>query len=329
MCRHICAATMWVPAATSRSLPCLQPASLGVQLRAYRRLSGLWPHVAAQPVAADSSQRRCLVYLAASSALTLGRHAERVRCTLLRRRRRLGGEFSTARAATLGVATLGREAAAALDEDLMSTPGFSIDQLMELAGLSVASAVLEAFPPKGSRRALLVCGPGNNGGDGLVAARHLWHFGYTPVVVYPVRPARQLFTNLVVQCEQLGIPVLTGMPTSEEVTEGFDVAVDAIFGFSFKGTPRAPFDSILKTLRASSVKLVSVDIPSGWDVELGDVSGEGLRPDALVSLTAPKPCAADFSGRHFLGGRFVPPGIAEKYGLRLPPYPGAAQVVEL
>ncbi len=44
----------------------------------------------------------------------------------------------------------------------------------------------------------------------------------------------RLFTNLVVQCEQLGIPVLTGMPTSEEVTEGFDVAVDAIFEFSTK-----------------------------------------------------------------------------------------------
>ena len=50
----------------------------------------------------------------------------------------------------------------------MSTPGFSIDQLMELAGLSVASAVYDAFPD--AKAALIVAGPGNNGGDGLVAA---------------------------------------------------------------------------------------------------------------------------------------------------------------
>jgi NAD(P)H-hydrate epimerase len=50
----------------------------------------------------------------------------------------------------------------------------------------------------------------------------------------------------------------------------------------------------------------------------------------LVSLTAPKRCARGFQGRHhYLGGRFVPPSIADKFGLRLPPYPGAAQCVRL
>mmetsp|Transcript_67254 Transcript_67254/g.212811 ORF Transcript_67254/g.212811 Transcript_67254/m.212811 type:complete len:334 (+) Transcript_67254:51-1052(+) len=229
------------------------------------------------------------------------------------------------------VTLLGQEEAIAIDEELMSTPGFSVDQLMELAGLSVASAVMDAFPPPASQRVLIVCGPGNNGGDGLVAARHLYHFGYTPVVVYPKRTDRQLFVNLVQQCEQLSIPVLAEMPQLGHILGAYDVAVDALFGFSFKGQPRPPFDSILETLRsaAPAVKLLSVDIPSGWDVEAGDVSGDGLRPDALISLTAPKKSAAGFTGRHYLGGRFVPPGLAERYGLRLPRYPGAAQVVEL
>jgi NAD(P)H-hydrate epimerase len=72
---------------------------------------------------------------------------------------------------------------AALDADLMASPGFSIDQLMELAGLAVATATLEHMSAAG--RVLVLCGPGNNGGDGLVAARHLKHFGCTPVVYYP------------------------------------------------------------------------------------------------------------------------------------------------
>ncbi len=56
--------------------------------------------------------------------------------------------------------------------------------------------------------------------------------------------------------------------------------------------------------------MASVDIPSGWHVENGDETGDGLRPDMLVSLTAPKRGARFFNGPfHYLGGRFVPPSI--------------------
>ena len=51
--------------------------------------------------------------------------------------------------------------------------GFSVYQLMELAGLSVALACFKVYPPTSFKRTLVICGPGNNGGDGLVAARHM------------------------------------------------------------------------------------------------------------------------------------------------------------
>ena len=63
-----------------------------------------------------------------------------------------------------------------LDKQLMGPLGFSVDQLMELAGLSVACAVAAEAPA--NSRVLVLAGPGNNGGDGLVAARHLHHFGH-------------------------------------------------------------------------------------------------------------------------------------------------------
>ena len=81
---------------------------------------------------------------------------------------------------------------------------------MELAGLSVATAVHDFYLQQqsaGRRRILILAGPGNNGGDGLVAARHLKHFGYDCYVVYPKKSAGQLFTNLVHQCENLNISV--------------------------------------------------------------------------------------------------------------------------
>jgi NAD(P)H-hydrate epimerase len=95
-----------------------------------------------------------------------------------------------------------------------------------------------------------------------------------------------------------------------------DVVLDAIFGFSFKPPVRAPFDAALPLIARSGLPIVSVDIPSGWDVEGGadapgpaGASGQGglaLYPDVLVSLTAPKEGVRKFTGRHFLGGRFVP-----------------------
>lgn len=85
-----------------------------------------------------------------------------------------------------------------------------------------------------------------------------------------------------------------------------DVILDAIFGFSFKGPIRAPFDAALPFIISSGLPIVSVDIPSGWDVENGNKEGIGLNPDVLISLTAPKEGVKLFTGRHFLGGRFVP-----------------------
>ena len=110
------------------------------------------------------------------------------------------------------------------------------------------------------------------------------------------------------------------------------MVLDALFGFSFRGAPRPPFDGILEALRPEEgpPPIVSVDVPSGWDIDHGDLSDTGIRPECLVSLSAPKLCSEFFSGEfHYLGGRFIPPSLERKYGLNLPAYPGAAQCVRL
>jgi len=218
--------------------------------------------------------------------------------------------------------------AQALDQELMQTPGYTLEQLMELAGLSVAEAVVQVVP---SCKILLICGPGNNGGDGLVAARHLVFFGYEAVVLYPKRSSREPhYANLVKQCEDMGIVILDDLPKDLSI---YCAMVDAIFGFSFQGAPREPFNTILETMMDAQsrhkIPIISVDVPSGWHVDDGDVSGTGFIPDVLVSLTAPKNSSKLFQGRHFCGGRFLPPMLASKYNLQMPNYQGVSQVVEL
>ncbi|XP_019566737.1 NAD(P)H-hydrate epimerase isoform X2 [Rhinolophus sinicus] len=198
-----------------------------------------------------------------------------------------GGRGDPEVMASAAVRYLSQEEAQAVDEELFSEYQFSVDQLMELAGLSCATAIAKAYPPTSMSRSpptvLVICGPGNNGGDGLVCARHL-----------------KLF------------PVL--------IDELYELVVDAIFGFSFKGDVREPFRSILGVLSGLTVPIASIDIPSGWDVEKGNPGG--IQPDLLISLTAPKKSATHFTGRyHYLGGRFVPPALEKKYQLNLPPYP--------
>ncbi|OQR90341.1 NAD(P)H-hydrate epimerase-like [Achlya hypogyna] len=217
-----------------------------------------------------------------------------------------------------------------IDEELMSTHAFSIDQLMELAGLSVASVVEHTYQHQRSKPLLVVAGPGNNGGDALVAARHLKHFGFAPEVLYPKAPANPLYQRLVTQCKDLDIPFVADI-SSAVVDARYCMVLDGIFGFSFKGDIRAPFDAVIAALRATSTPIVSIDIPSGWDVELGNVSGQGLEPTVLVSLTAPKLCAQFFqkTGRaHYVGGRFVPRALAQKYNLATPKYVGSLQFAQ-
>ncbi|XP_057490280.1 pyridoxine/pyridoxamine 5'-phosphate oxidase 1, chloroplastic [Actinidia eriantha] len=237
------------------------------------------------------------------------------------------------------VSYLSQREAAEIDEILMGPLGFSVDQLMELAGLSVATAIAEVYRTGEYNRVLVICGPGNNGGDGLVAARHLFHFGYKPVVCYPKRTPKPLYDGLITQLESLSVPFLSVEDLPMDLSNDFDILIDAMFGFSFRGAPRPPFDDLIQRLLSlqnhdqlhqESPVVVSIDIPSGWHVEEGDISREGLKPDMLVSLTAPKLCAKRFCGpHHFLGGRFVPPSIVDKYKLQLPPYPGTSMCVRI
>ncbi|KAK4069305.1 hypothetical protein Trihar35433_5884 [Trichoderma harzianum] len=216
----------------------------------------------------------------------------------------------------MAIKTLGAKAAAALDQELMSTGAFSIDQLMELAGLAVSQA----------------------GGDGLVAARHLFYYGYRPTIFYPKRSKNELYQRLAKQLEDLDVPFVDDFPTAMKST---DHIVDAIFGFSFSGEVREPFPDVIKSLQETKIPVTSVDAPSSWDIENGPPKtglGSSFMPTALVSLTAPKPLVNHFTGRHFVGGRrptdekcdrFVSPSIAKKYNFDVPPYQGIDQIVEI
>ncbi|XP_049820129.1 NAD(P)H-hydrate epimerase isoform X2 [Aethina tumida] len=220
---------------------------------------------------------------------------------------------------------LGQEEAINIDVELFNEYKYSVDQLMELAGLSCATAIAKTYTHDKlcDKLILICCGPGNNGGDGLVCARHLKLFNYQPVLYYPKKTDKPLYHNLTHQCVAMNIPFIEKLPSDCEITSKYGLVVDALFGFSFKPPVRPDFVPVIELLKSTKVPVASIDIPSGWNVEQGEPEDGGIKPEMLISLTAPKLCAKQFTGKyHYLGGRFVPPKLQEKYELNLPEYPG-------
>ncbi|GAB1607608.1 NAD(P)H-hydrate epimerase-like, partial [Argonauta hians] len=228
---------------------------------------------------------------------------------------------------------LGHEEAIKIEHELLTEYAFNIPQLLELAGYSCAVAITQVYPldkmSKDGRAILVCCGPDSNGGHGLVCARHLKHFGYKPSIFYPKTSTQQVFENLRLQCERMDMPFLSFFPSEPHLIDSaYNLVVDAIYGSCHMEPVKGDFANVLETLKKIENPLVSLDIPSGWDIENGDP--EGLQPAMLISLTCPKRCARHFQGPyHYLGGRYLPRTLELRYELNLPPYSGIDCTVEL
>jgi len=88
--------------------------------------------------------------------------------------------------------------------------------------------------------------------------------------------------------------------------------VDAIFGFSFKPPVKEPYLKLLQDLKNIKTPIFSIDIPSGWDVEKGNIN-HAINPQYLISLTLPKTGVKNYKGKHYLGGRFVPVWLKSRF----------------
>jgi ADP-dependent NAD(P)H-hydrate dehydratase / NAD(P)H-hydrate epimerase len=183
--------------------------------------------------------------------------------------------------------------------DVCGVPGL---ELMERAGQGVVRAV-ERVAPDGD--VAVVCGKGNNGGDGLVAARLLRESGRRVAVVC-VAPPEELSGDARTNLQRLPgeAPVrLSGQPWSQEgaraatphageregVLAGMAAIVDALLGTGFQGEPRGAVAEAIEAVNEASAAVVAVDVPSGVDASAGVVAGPAVRASLTVTFHAAKP----------------------------------------
>jgi hydroxyethylthiazole kinase-like uncharacterized protein yjeF len=161
--------------------------------------------------------------------------------------------------------------------------GIPARELMERAGEGLAR-VTTAVAPQG--RVAIVCGKGNNGGDGLVTARLLRAAG-REVDVLLLWPREQLSTDA---AEQLD--ALTGAPPEPfdaRRLDGAAVVVDAMLGTGFAGAPRDPVARAIEAINAVGVHVVAADVPSGVNASTGAVEGAAVRASATATFHRAKP----------------------------------------
>lgn len=204
--------------------------------------------------------------------------------------------------------------------------GISSEILMDNAGREIALALLRRRPDLASRRVLIVCGKGNNGGDGITSARHLTALGVTPRTLLLCR--RSDLKGAAAWAA--GKAASEGVPVEEVVEEAdwtakrrrlseYDLIVDALLGTGTKGGATGRIREAIEAINASGCEVVSVDIPSGLDGSSSSVPGPCVEADLTLALAALKialvfPPASRYAGEVVVVDIGIPEAAFESEG---------------
>jgi hydroxyethylthiazole kinase-like uncharacterized protein yjeF len=205
--------------------------------------------------------------------------------------------------------------------------GLPSDALMENAAAAIGDELRRAHP--GWRRLVVACGPGNNGGDGLAAARRLSGSGLSPAIFTLGDPAAysgDAAANLS-RARRFGIPIDSlasagGLARFRRALQEADGVVDALFGTgltrALEGAARRAVEAINRSGRAA----VAADVPSGLSADSGELIGPAVRAERTVALAAPKLChvlppASGLCGRLVVADIGIPRETLDRHARRL------------
>lgn len=216
-------------------------------------------------------------------------------------------------------------------EESCAEAGLTTEMLMENAGKAVAAEVKRILGDVSQKQILFLIGPGNNGGDGLVAARYLHDLGAKVTVhLFGDRPAKdpQFKPIRDRRLTRVEAPTDDNLDTLTGLLNSVDAVVDAIFGTGIASAGKTrPFGGLLVMIldkvkrakkRRPGLKLIALDLPSGLNADTGEVDPACLQVDNTITLAFPKPGLFKFPGVEKVGELTVVdigmPGYTEEEG---------------
>ncbi|HEX9901638.1 MAG TPA: NAD(P)H-hydrate dehydratase [Acidobacteriota bacterium] len=216
-----------------------------------------------------------------------------------------------------------------IDRKTIEDIGIPGPVLMENAGLRVAAALRGLFPEKRGGRVVIVAGRGNNGGDGLVAARHLQGLGYEVEVLLLARVEElkgEALLNAQI-CRNMGVPLReTAGPqdwaAAARALQGARIIVDAIFGTGLVKPAEGLYAQAIQDINKAKAFKLSIDIPSGLSSDTSRLIGPSVKADLTVALAAPKvghvlPPAEDMVGELLIADIGIPRALFDDRSLTL------------
>ena len=192
-----------------------------------------------------------------------------------------------------------------------------VEWLMEAAGWRIATYV--------TKPATVVCGVGNNAGDGLAAARHLHRWGRL-VNVCCVDPSR-LRGPAALELEALrkeGVRPLTELRLT-----GARTIVDAVFGTGLSSPPEGKFAEWIRAINVVRAEVVSIDVPSGLDAESGEAYSPIVKADVTITLGLPKRGLMNLPGDVYVADIGIPTEAYRAAGVQVPPHLIDAPLIRL
>lgn len=193
-----------------------------------------------------------------------------------------------------------------IDNRTINEYGISALVLMEHAGKAVADVAFKLLNKK-RKQVAVFCGPGNNGGDGLVAARWLHHYGIEVEVFFLgnlTKSGPETRRNFAI-VENLHIPIHRIKDNWQAIKEQiayFNVVIDGLLGTGVHGQIQGLYKNIIDDLNSNGVKIISIDIPSGLNADTGQPLGSCISAAVTVTLGFSKigfsrPAAKKYTGK--------------------------------
>ncbi len=217
---------------------------------------------------------------------------------------------------------------AEVDRAAVEDFGITILQMMEQAGSHLADVVrLEVGGDLQGREIVVAVGPGNNGGGGLAATRHLANRGAIVRVVL-ARPAlrmsessqHQLATLIAMEIDCCVATYDLSDDDLGHVLASADVVVDAVLGYRIHDAPRGEAERLIGFIVRAGRPVVSLDLPSGVDPDTGETAGIAITATATLTLALPKPGlfwgqGPERAGRVYLGDIGLPDALYAGLGI--------------
>ena len=201
-------------------------------------------------------------------------------------------------------------------EQTIAKEGISLEELMSRAGHSVAEEIRKQNPQP--VQTLVVCGSGNNGGDGWVVAHELAQAGYEVSLITPklpgllvAEPARSVAIRVFADVEEKGHPLRVVVAPTDEIffqeLKKAEIVVDAILGTGFSSKHvNEPYATWIRAInrqhkKEKGILLVSIDVPSGFSAQTGKHAPTCIMADTTITMIVYKPGLLVESARHFCG----------------------------